>query len=88
MQCPGCLNFYRSTTEYGQVQPDECQRMSEVTNVMEDGNAAEQITIILEAMVFKLSELNNCPFYQSKTPNRRSILDLKESKHGTSTGTR
>ena len=37
-------------------------------------------------MAFKLSELNNCPFYDNKwTQNRRSILDLKESINGTGT---
>lgn len=75
MQCYGCLHFVRETTEYGNTQPPECRRMEPIMSDMEDGRGAEQISIVLEQLLFKLSELNNCPFFDSG--KRRSILDLK-----------
>lgn len=66
MQCYGCTHYVRESIEYGQMEQPECKRVGIVMDVMEDGEAAEQITMLFEAMAFKLSELNNCPFYEEK----------------------
>lgn len=79
MQCYGCMYHHRGMTEYGQDQPDECARIGELAHIMDDGQVAEQLIIILESMAFKLSELNNCPFFKTTVPRqRRSITDLAQ----------
>ncbi len=75
MQCYGCKHYVKPTTEYGCNQPAECRRMEVVAKTI-DGDT-DALVLILETMAFRLSELNNCPFYEDSAP-RRSILDLRK----------
>lgn len=69
--CHGCKHFeaglYDNDTGYS--DRDSCEY---VGKLYVDGECTEQVAIVLEGILFKLSELNNCPFYQEP---RRSLTE-------------
>lgn len=78
MQCLNCTNYHKEMMSYGQYEPAECEHTNKIIEVMEDGEAAEVIAAALSALAFKLSDLNNCPFFEDKYKKQRqqSIIDL------------
>lgn len=74
--CPGCKHYdgggYDSDTGYSQ-QP-HCEAAGKL---YDDGDCTEQVSLMFEVVLFKLSDLNNCPL---RSDVRRSILDIRETK--------
>lgn len=71
--CPGCKHYdgggYDSDTGY--TQEPHCEASAKL---FDDGDCTEQVSLLFEAVLFQLSELNNCPMRREE---RRSILDVK-----------
>jgi hypothetical protein len=63
--CPGCKHFdgggYDSDT--GWSQQAHCEAAAKL---YDDGDCTEQVSLMLEAILFQLSDLNNCPMRQAK----------------------
>lgn len=74
--CPGCKHYdgggYDSDTGYS--QNSSCDA---AYKLYEGGDCTEQVSLMFEAILFKLSDLNNCPL--RKEPSR-SILDIRRTK--------
>jgi hypothetical protein len=83
-KCWGC-DFYQkpydgnnSLEGYEEPSPPMCLQ----PNLIELADESENAAVLIERILFTLSELNNCPFRVRTAPARavRSILDLKPKK--------
>lgn len=76
-QCHNCQhyesNYDPSVGMFGQPQCDA---------VPGGDDATEQVAIVLENILFALSDINNCPMWKDKASARRSITQVNKPKPG------
>lgn len=74
-KCYGCEYFIQgyggdfSLEGYAEPEPPMCQQ----PDLQEVAIEHEHIAVLLEGLMFQLSELNNCPFKRIKRPVRRKL---------------
>jgi len=71
--CPGCKYYDGGIydTDTGYMQNPSCEKAYQL---YERGECTETVSVMFEAILFQLSDLNNCPL---RAVERRSIGDLK-----------
>lgn len=77
--CHGCIYLEREgDSSVGIPEYWACNKAYELHA---DGECSEQTSLVIEGMLFALSELRHCPFYTEK---RRSILDYRPKREADS----
>jgi hypothetical protein len=75
-QCFGCKHF--DTEGDADVGWPERYICGLTAKLFDDGDLSEQASLVIEGILFALSDINNCPWFEDKYTHRRTILDLRK----------